>query len=266
MQEFSFFQALVIAFIQGATEFLPVSSSAHLLIPSLLTSWPEQGLAFDVAMHFGTLIAVLIYQRQALWKLSCEAFCLISGRGALTQGSLLISLFVATLPVVMVGLIFKDLIEQFLRTGGILAICSIVFGVVLAHSERYAKAKNESDLSWREALIIGLAQVLALIPGVSRSGITMTAGLYLGLSKHAAASFSFLLSVPVIAGAVIFSLTDLSTEELLSAEVLCGILVSMMTALLSMRLMFSVVDRIGFLPFAVYRVFLGFLILSVLFL
>ena len=172
----------VLALIQGLTEFLPVSSSAHLILPSALFGWPDQGLAFDVAVHLGSLLAVLLYFRNELLGLSKGCLETVATGKLNPQTRQVLYLALATLPVLFAGFTFKSSIEAQLRGPLVIAISTIVFGGLLLLADRHSEVKPQATaISWRVALIIGLAQVIALIPGTSRSGITMTAALFCGL-------------------------------------------------------------------------------------
>jgi len=183
-----------LALVQGLTEFLPVSSSAHLiLVPSLL-GWPDQGLAFDVAVHLGTLIAVVTYFRRDILNLFIAWLGSITGKGMSPEARLAWGVIVGTIPAGIVGLLFKDLIEIYLRSPLVIAATTIIFGLLLWFADKRAKLqRDELSLGWQDFLVIGGAQAMALVPGTSRSGITITAGLLLGLPREAAARYSFLL-------------------------------------------------------------------------
>ena len=167
------FQVVILALVQGLTEFLPISSSAHLILVPVLTDWPDQGLAFDVAVHAGTLTAVVLYFRKELARMFVE--WLASFKGRLTPDARLAwAVLIGTIPVGLAGLIFKDLIETQLRSPMVIAVATIVFGLLLWYADRTGKhSKNEYGLSLIDVLIVGVAQALALIPGTSRSGITL---------------------------------------------------------------------------------------------
>ncbi|PSQ94045.1 MAG: undecaprenyl-diphosphatase, partial [Proteobacteria bacterium SW_6_67_9] len=175
-------QLVVLALVQGITEFLPVSSSAHLILVPVVTGWSDQGLAFDIAVHVGTLAAVVGYFRGDLVRLVRGGLAPLAGRSAGPDGRLAWLVVLATIPVGLAGLAFKDVVETVLRTPHVIAWASIGFGVLLAVADRYCPTtRDEAGLGWRGALMVGLFQALALIPGTSRSGITMTAGRFWGL-------------------------------------------------------------------------------------
>ncbi len=254
-------QIVVLALIQGISEFLPVSSSAHLVLVSYFTDWVDQGLAFDAAIHVGTLAAVLIYFRQDLLRLLRSVF----GKGSLTDRLLLQCLIVATLPALIVGALASDWIELWLRSPLLIATATIIFGLLLGLADRMgARSSAIEQLSRRDALLIGLAQILALIPGTSRSGITITAGLGLGLSREAAARFSFLLSIPIIAAAggwgFVSGFRAGGQFELL--QFLIGALISGAFAWLTIAIFMAWLRRFGLMPFVIYRLLLGIFLLA----
>ena len=258
-------QALLLALLQGLTEFLPISSSAHLLLPTLLLDWPDQGLAFDVAVHFGTLLAVVLYFRNDLISLAGEGAQCIVRRELNDGGREILFLAIATVPAVLVGFFLNDYMDS-LRTIPVIATTTIVFALALAFADRRAGAASQDSVSGAgTALLIGCAQALAPIPGTSRSGITITAALLLGLSRTAAARFSFLLSIPIISGAAL-----LKTLELLDvgSEVPWGMLLgagafAAVSAYLCIAAFLALIERIGMMPFVVYRLLLGALLVAI---
>ena len=199
--EYAFFLAL----IQGFTEFLPVSSSAHLILPSAIFGWPDQGLAFDVAVHFGSLGAVILSLRLEIYRV-ITGMRVGMGRRYPRHAKLGWLVGLATLPAVIAGLFAKDFIETELRSELVIAWSTIGFGLLLWWANHQSGRGGFAKIRVKEAVVIGLAQALALIPGTSRSGITLTAGLWLGLSRTVAAKFSFILSIPVIFGAAVLKM------------------------------------------------------------
>ena len=189
---------IVLALVQGISEFLPISSSAHLVLVPKLLGWADQGLAFDVAVHVGTLVAILFYFKDRLAGLVRDFFASIARREKVGDSTLVWSVGFATVPVGLFGLAFNDAIEQYARSGLVIAAMTIIFGIALYVADKKSGLKTEYEMTIKLALIVGLAQAIALIPGVSRSGVTMTAALMLGFSHSASANFSFLLSIPVI--------------------------------------------------------------------
>lgn len=252
-------QIVILALVQGLTEFLPISSSAHLILVPVLTSWPDQGLAFDVAVHAGTLTAVVLYFRKELARMLVEWFS--SFRGRLTPDARLAwAVLIGTIPVGLAGLLFKGVIETELRSPMVIAMATIIFGLLLWYADSTGKrSKDEYGLSLCDVLVIGLAQALALIPGTSRSGITITAALILGLNRKAAARFSFLLSIPVIFLAGMLETMDyLSAASIEDAQpLLIGALISAVSAYACIHYFLKLLDRIGMLPFVAYRLVLG---------
>ena len=254
--------ALFLALIQGLTEFLPISSSAHLILPSVIFGWPDQGLAFDVAVHFGTLGAVILSLRVEIKRIM-TAMLVGFGRRYPRQARLGWLIGLATFPAVLSGLLAKDFVETSLRNEFVIVLATVGFGLLLwwAHYQRGRSGFGGIDL--RQAILIGCAQALALIPGTSRSGITLTAALWLGISRRVAAKFSFLLSVPIILGAATLKMNDLieATESVAWDTILVGVIVSFLSAYLCIRLFLTWVQRIGLLPFVAYRLALGMILL-----
>ena len=260
-------QALFLALIQGLTEFLPVSSSAHLILPSQLLGWPDQGLAFDVAVHAGTLVAVMVYYRESLTSLLMGL--LGSGDNVSLRRREVSALLIATLPAVGIGIAFSDIIDQYLRGIGVIATTTLLFGLLLGVSYSYrAAGADEQPISRLDhALVIGLAQALALIPGTSRSGVTITASLFLGYNLATAARFSFLMSIPVIAGALLLMLIK-EFELLFSSTSLAITLIAMLVAAVSayatIAFFVGLITRVGMMPFVIYRVLLALILFSIL--
>jgi undecaprenyl-diphosphatase len=256
-------RATILAFIQGLTEFLPISSSAHLILPSQLLGWPDQGMAFDVAVHLGSLLAVVTYFRRELLSLLTGTLSGVRSRRMNDDLYLVICLAVATLPVAVAGLMLSGFVSTHLRSVPVIAATTIGFGVLLALADR--RKTGAVKLSLGSALVIGLAQVLAIIPGTSRSGITMTAALFCGLDRQTGARFSFLLSIPVILAAGALTVVEMADDAtaMASEEVMLGTVVAAVTAYATIATFLKLVDRVGFLPFAIYRCLLGVIILAI---
>jgi undecaprenyl-diphosphatase len=253
---------VVLALIQGITEFLPISSSAHLILPSQLFGWPDQGLAFDVAVHVGTLAAVIIYFRRDVIDLTAGWFRQFGPQGANDHSHLAWMIILATIPAGLAGLLGHEVVESQLRSTTVLATTTLVFGVLLGWADlRSSHRRHMLDMTWRFALIIGCAQAIALIPGTSRSGITMTAALMLGFSRIDSARFSFLMSIPVIVlsggfkGLELLSLPSVDWTSIILGTILSGV-----SAYLCIYLFLGFINRLSMLPFAIYRVFLGLLL------
>lgn len=262
------FQVIVLALIQGLTEFLPISSSAHLILPSRILGWPDQGLAFDVAVHVGTLTAVVIYFRKDLGNLISAWFGQFGPQGQTQDSRLAWYIVLATIPVCVVGLLFNSYIETYLRSIWAIAVASIIFGFALWWSDvRGKQTLTLQNITLSAALLIGIAQAVALIPGTSRSGITMTMALFLGFARTDAARFSFLLSIPVI---IISGLYEgiglLGAVDVDWLAIFVGMLVSMVSAYLCIHYFLEFISKISMLPFVVYRVILGFVLLGIYFL
>jgi len=251
-------QAILLAIIQGLTEFLPISSSAHLILLSQLAGWEDQGLVFDVALHFGTLLAVIFYFRREINEML--DFSHFKTMNTLIKSPLGV-ITIATIPIVIIGGIFNQFIEANLRTSEVIAIATIIFGVLLYLSDLKGKqAGSDLKVTLGLGFLIGLAQVFALIPGTSRSGITITAALLLGFSRTEAARFSFLLAIPAIIAANILGVFEVIQAEHLVFNYLglfLGVSISFLVAYLTIGWFLSLIERIGMLPFVVYRVILG---------
>lgn len=256
-------QVLLLALVQGLTEFLPISSSAHLVIPPLLFGWPDQGLAFDVAVHVGTLSAVLVYYREDLVRMAVAWSRSMTGGPGSDDSRMVWYLGLATIPAGLVGLAAGDFIELHLRSLPVIATTTLVFGLLLGIAQRRgAPVGAGRQLNLLLAMLIGLAQALAPIPGVSRSGITITAALMLGMDRQGAARFSFLLSIPIIASAGALKLWGLlATEvEVDWFQLIIGMVVSAVTAYLCIAAFLRLIDRVGLMPFVYYRVALAALL------
>lgn len=255
-----FLQILILALVQGLTEFLPVSSSAHLILVPILTGWEDQGLAFDVAVHVGTLSAVVIYFRKEISKMFVSWVASVLGKGVDKDAKLAWAVLLGTIPVGLAGLLFKDFIEENLRSAYVLAAATLVFALLLWWADAKGRGqRDEYSIRWIDVLFIGLAQALALIPGTSRSGVTMTAGLFLGLSRQASARFSFLLSIPVIVLAGGLETMDYLKEANIDdmQPLMLGALLSGVSAYFCIHYFLKLLEKIGMLPFVIYRIILA---------
>ena len=258
-------QAVWLALVQGLTEFLPISSSAHLVIPSLILQWPDQGLAFDVAVHVGTLTAVVAYFRSELVTLAKGTVAGLGRREMNEELRMVGYLGVASIPVAVVGFAAGQFVESNLRSLPVIAATTLLFGVLLGYADRHTRHVSQfRALALPAALLIGLAQMLAIVPGVSRSGVTITAALLLNLDRQTAARFSFLLSIPVIAGAGSLKGWELGQAQIAPNWWLLGIsaLVAAITAYACIALFLKLLDRVGLMPFVYYRVVLSLLLLA----
>ncbi len=257
-------QVVILSVLQGLTEFLPISSSAHLILVPTLTGWPDQGLAFDVALHIGSLTAVVIYFRRDLAGMARSWTRSLTTRQFDADARLAWAVLLGTIPVGLAGLATKDIVSTQLRSPVMLAIGLIAFGLLLSWADwRHRGTRSEHQITWRDVLIVGCAQALALFPGTSRSGITMTAALMAGLSREGASRFSFLLSIPVIVLA-----GGLETRELLSNghpvdwnALWLGAVLSGISAYLCIHYFLAFINRIGMQPFVAYRLLLGAILL-----
>ncbi|MFK8052983.1 MAG: undecaprenyl-diphosphate phosphatase [Woeseiaceae bacterium] len=263
-------EIIVLAIVQGLTEFLPISSSGHLILAPAFLGWGDQGLAFDVAVHVGTLAAVV-------WFFRADIGSMINGffrqwrsdvtNEQRTQARLAWFIILATIPVGIVGILFRDFIEASLRSPAVIAATTAGFGILLYLADRFGNKSRKVDaMRWPDALLVGVAQAMALIPGTSRSGVTMTAAMALGLTATAAARFSFLLSIPVIvlAGgleAIKLARSDLAIDW---GTLAIGAVLSAVVAYLTIKYFMKFIARIGMLPFMLYRLALAALIVYVL--
>lgn len=257
-------QIIVLGIIQGLTEFLPVSSSAHLVLISIVMGWEDQGLLVDVAAHAGSLIAVMFYFRAEIYNMMSA---LKAPRAQENEKTirLILAIVIGTIPIVIAGLMFAEQIEKYLRTTEIIAITTIVFALLLAYADRKSRQiRDENQLGWNDVVFIGIAQAFALIPGVSRSGVTMTVGLLLGMTKVAAARFSFLLSIPTILAAIAYKSLKLFSVNIEPDYIaISGVLIiSALVAYLCIEVFIRLVNIIGMMPFVIYRIILGVFLLS----
>lgn len=262
------YQAIILALVQGLTEFLPISSSAHLAISPILLGWSDQGLAFDVAVHVGTLSAVLVYYRSDLKKMARSWFASLVGGKADDDSRLAWYLAAATVPVAIVGVMGSDFIGAHLRNLSVIASTTLIFGLLLGWADLRARKQSSTvALSLSIALLIGLAQALAPIPGVSRSGVTITAALLLGMDRQSSARFSFLLSIPVIASAGCLMAVDLyqNGEPVAWLQLAVAAVISGATAYLCIGVFIRLLDRVGLMPFVYYRLFLAAVLYSLIF-
>jgi undecaprenyl-diphosphatase len=255
---------ILLSIIQGLTEFLPISSSAHLLLPSLLFGTKDLGLSFDIATHAGTLVAVIFYFKNDLMRMSSSL--LNNDKSLLDDRRLAFLLIIATVPIVFVGLLSSDLIQQRLFSLQSIATMNIVFAFVLMFAFAAGpKNKTIKQLTIFAAIFIGLIQVFALIPGASRSGTAITAGLIAGLSLKDASKFAFLLGIPTILGALVFLLLDMIAPgvEIDLLQLLVGFSISSVVAFLTIKYFLLFVEKIGVMPFVIYRIILGMAIILI---
>ena len=265
--QFTTLQLIALSAIQGITEFLPISSSGHLVLFPALTGYADQGQLIDVAAHFGTLGAVLIYVRAEVLRMAKGV--LSFGKSDRDGLSLALMLIIASLPVIAVGLVVEMLAPAFLRLAMTVALANIIFAALLYKADTdYPASKSADDMTLRDAVLIGASQIFALIPGTSRSGVTMTAARARGYSRVASARFSMLLSLPVIGGASALKSRHFFTEDganQLSAQALDAAIVaglSLITALIAIRFMMGWLAKADFKIFVYYRLALGAFLLG----
>ncbi|RZO84629.1 MAG: undecaprenyl-diphosphate phosphatase [Oceanococcus sp.] len=256
--------AVLLGLIQGLTEFLPISSSGHLVLTPLFMGWEAHSLAFDVAVHFGTLVAVVAYFRRDLMALVPAAFEPLTGRGWSPHARMAWGLVVATIPASLVGMLIRVVFEAEIDSPIIVAINLIVFALLLWWADtRLRGERSEMQLGWGQYFLLGCAQALALIPGTSRSGVTMTAGMAMGLSRVASARVSFLMAVPVIALAAAYELLALLLSDAPAPwlEIAIGTSVAFVSGLACIHFLLRLLQSYGFMPFVIYRLILGGVIL-----
>jgi undecaprenyl-diphosphatase len=263
----SVFEAFVLGVLQGLAEFLPISSSAHLALAPWVFGWQDPGLAFDVALHVGTLVAVLWYFNQEWRNLAAAFVRLLRRRRADTdEDRRVVYLVIATIPGAIAGFVLEDHAESTFRDPVLIATALMVMGVILWLVDRSAAHDRPlSSMRWGDALMVGLGQMFAIIPGVSRSGSTITAGRALRLSREAAAVFSFLMSAPITFAAIVLKVPDALRESGFSPPLIVGVLASAISGWLAITVLLKLVARRGYGIFAAYRLALGCAILALAF-
>ncbi len=261
---------ILLALVQGLTEFLPISSSAHLVLLPIVMDWEDQGLVMDIAAHLGSLFAVLFYFRHELGKLICGWLRSFSSnkvkknKASDEDARLAWLLLWASIPILVIALFVQFYLLPHMRNAVVIGIASIVFGLFLWHADKSGKqSRVNKDLNVKDALMIGIAQAFAFIPGASRSGVTMTAGMWLGLTRVEAARFSFLLAIPTILAAALYGSYRIMLHELIIdwALALGVVACSAVVAFLCIHWFIKFVSKIGMLPFVIYRIALGSLLL-----
>jgi len=256
----SLLQAIVLSIVQGLTEFLPISSSGHLILVPLFFDWPDQGLAFDAMIHLGTTFAAVIYFRTEVVRILKSIFVKGDKQGRYLGLIILLSM----IPAFIVGVLLKEQISTDARSVGIVAFNLFLWGAVLILAELFAQKKLPSislfKIPWIKGLGIGIAQALALIPGTSRSGITISTGLFVGLSREDAVRFSFLMSIPVIFGAGLFSFIDFlqtPNDSISLWLILVGLVGSFLSGMFAIHFLIKILSKKGLLYFGVYRILLA---------
>ncbi|HEX3157703.1 MAG TPA: undecaprenyl-diphosphatase UppP [Gemmatimonadaceae bacterium] len=260
------FQAVVLGTLQGLAEFLPISSSAHLSLAPWFLGWEDPGLGFDVALHVGTLVALLWYFRREWIDLAGAAISIVRNRRVQTvEEKRVVLLVIATIPAGIAGLLLEDYAETVFRAPMITAVALVVLGLLLWVVDLKASSHRSLDrVTPRDALLVGLAQCLALVPGVSRSGATITAGRALSLDRQSAAVFSFLMSMPIIAAAAIFKVPDAIRETGVNAPLVAGVLAAAVSSWLAIAVLLKYVSRHNYAVFAIYRIVLGVAVILLL--
>jgi len=257
----SIFQAIIFGAVQGLTEFLPISSTAHLILLPWALGWPDPGLSFDVALHLGTLVALLIYFRADWIALIGSALGIIRGRTQAPDARMVMYIIAATIPGAIAGALFEHKVEDALRAPQVIALMLIALALVLVVAEVVGHRKKSLDeISWGDAIIVGAAQALAIIPGVSRSGVTITAALFRGMKRDTAARFSFYLSTPIIGGAVAKKMLDIAKEGATIDQLtpfIIGIIVSGIVGYMAIAFMMRYLQTRTTYLFVYYRIALG---------
>ncbi|MBW8308850.1 MAG: undecaprenyl-diphosphate phosphatase [Candidatus Paracaedibacteraceae bacterium] len=266
----SYLAILVLSFIQGLTEFLPVSSSGHLILAPKLFGWPDQGLEMDVAVHLGTLLSVILYFRKDIKDLLQHFFRYVGSGFRQEQFTpetkLSLILIIATLPAVIVGLGLKKMGMDIMRSTQLIAITSIIFGILMYIADRRPQFLGLDKINWGSGFVIGIAQAIALIPGTSRSGICMTAARAMGFDRITSARFAFLLSIPSILGAGLLTTLDALKEghNVFNATFGIALGLSFLFGLAAIHFMLSFLMRHGLGVFTLYRVLLGIILLTIM--
>ncbi len=257
---------LILGLVQGITEFLPISSSAHLILMPEIAGWEDQGLVYDIAAHAGSLIAVVSYFHSDLLRIARDWLASLSGASTTQDARLAWYIIFASIPVALCGYFFYGIISTVFRQPLVIAWCSIIFGLVLLWADRTGSLlRGSGNIRLKDALWVGVAQVLSLIPGTSRSGITITAGLMLGFERETAARFSFYLAIPVIVMAGAYEVyryvqLDAPTDPL---AFIMMMVVSGVSAWLAIRFFLTLINRTGMLPYVIYRILLGLFLIYI---
>lgn len=256
--------AVILGLIQGITEFLPISSSGHLVLMPIFTGEADQGVAFDLAVHLGTLLAVILYFRQDVSTLLKDGVASIVQRQHVGQSRLAWSVAMGTIPAGLAGLALLDLIDTHLRSPAVIMMTTLIFGLLLGFADFTAKqTRTIQDIKAKDVLIIGLFQALALVPGTSRSGSTITAGLLLGLTREAASRFSFLLAIPITLLASGVKILEVARDDQILIDWMAfaiGSLTSFLTAMLAIHFFLKWLNLFGMWPYVIYRIILAVVI------
>jgi undecaprenyl-diphosphatase len=267
-EQLSWLQALVLGISQGLTEFLPISSTAHTLIVSKLLGWPDPGAAFTAVTQVGTELAVVIYFRQDIARILKAWFFSLTKKSERANPDAKMGWYViiGTIPIGIAGLAFKSSIETTARNLWLVAATLIVMGILLGLADRYAKhTKSETDINTKNAVIFGLGQALALIPGVSRSGATITAGLAMGFKRDVAARYSFLLAIPAVFASAALTAGDISSDSFVNwPATIVATIVAFVVGYFVIASLMKYLQTRTFLPFVIYRIALGTLLMVLL--
>ena len=255
-------QYFLIGIIQGITEFLPISSSGHLVLFAKLTNWEDQGLFTDIAVHFGTLFAVIVYLRKDIYYLLSNIF-----QFRIFEDQIIFKIILSTLPAILLGYFIYDYVSVYFRSIQLIAISSIVFAIILYFADKISiQAKSWKNITYTEAIVVGVFQVLAFIPGASRAGVTITAARFLGYDRLNAARFSMLLSIPIILASVTLSFINVINEENVAVNLyhsFSAAIIAFITALLSIIFLMQFIKHANFNIFIIYRIILGIILLIV---
>ncbi|MDX5335588.1 MAG: undecaprenyl-diphosphate phosphatase, partial [Marinobacter sp.] len=252
-----FFQALFLGLLQGLTEFLPISSSGHLILIPAFFEWTDQGVGFDLAVHVGTLLAVVLYFRKDVFAITRDGLLSLSKRQMIGQGNMAWFLVIGTIPAGLAGLALLDMIDNELRAVEVIFFTTLIFGLLLGWADwRPNKGRTLDSLTWKDALLVGCAQALALIPGTSRSGATITAGLLLGMSRQTASRFSFLLAIPITALASAVKLLEAATSDITVdwTGFLVGGVTAFIMAITAIHFFLKWLNKVGMWPYVLYRI------------
>lgn len=262
-------QAIILGIVQGITEFLPISSSAHLILMPALTGWADQGVGFDLSVHVGTLLAVILYFRKDVGALIVDGLRSIPARRNVGQSRLGWMVVMATIPACVAGVFLLDYIDSVLRAVGVIITTTVVFAVLLAVADKWGRGQRQlTDIGWLDAIIVGVAQALALIPGTSRSGATMTAGLFMGLDRQTASKFSFYMAIPITLAAASLKLLTIWQDGLYVDWLgfLIGGVASFITAISAIHLFLKWLNAFGMWPYVIYRLLLAIVLFWMFFL
>ena len=258
----SIIRCIILGIVQGIGEFLPISSSAHLILIPYLLGWKESSLAFDVALHFGTLLAVLAVFFKEWWNIFIEAIKNIKSKNKSHEGKMFWYLVIATIPGALAGFLLDDIIEGYFRNQiWLIALFLAIMGTFIYLGDKWASKHYKKEVTFdkitlKQAFIIGCSQAFAVLPGFSRSGTTILAGRLIGINKEAVTKFTFLLSVPIIFGATILKLTDLK----ITIDVIIGILTSFLVGLLTIKFLLNYIKKHDFSVFAFYRIIIAIIV------